>query len=247
MVKIVDKSSKSPLQSSLILMVLYFIFLVIPSFIFWLFFNSPSYFFFILVNFSIIFCFLALLWLIIVPYGIYLPKHQKSIQVYLNDIHLGKESFRPLKLIIPITIGWIGLIFGISLIVSFLTKGFQFNLESILKNPAPGKPSWFIFVFALIPAIWEEIAFRGVILNYYERKFQDDNRVIIYNGILFGLFHLINLLLGASLVYTLIQVIYSTLIGMYFAFMLKQTKKLYYCILTHYILDVLYFLFIYYV
>jgi membrane protease YdiL (CAAX protease family) len=241
-----DIPLKSPLQMSLILILLYYIFLISSSFIFRLLFESKSYFLFTLGNFLFIFCSLAILWLIIVPYGIYLPKDQKSIKIYLNEIKLGEKSFKPLKLIALISIGWIGLIFIVSATVSYITKGFLFNIDFLCEYPMPGKPAYFIFILALIPAIWEEIAFRGVILNYFERNYKEETTIIIYNGVLFGLFHLGNLILGASLFYTIGQVIYSMLIGMYLAFMLVKTKRLYFCILTHYILDVLYFLFIHY-
>ena len=52
---------------------------------------------------------------------------------------------------------------------------------------------WFLFILMLIPGIWEEVAFRGVILNLQLKKYSNTISIMLY-GVLFGLFHLTNLI-----------------------------------------------------
>ena len=88
----------------------------------------------------------------------------------------------------------------------------------------------------LIPGILEELTFRGIILNMQLKKYSHVT-VIILNGILFGLFHLFNMLLGQDLFNTLLQVIYASFLGITLAYVYIKTKSLITCILIHYLFN----------
>jgi membrane protease YdiL (CAAX protease family) len=60
----------------------------------------------------------------------------------------------------------------------------------------------------LVPGIWEEIAFRGVILTLLLKKYSEKKSIII-NGLLFGGVHFINIIQGADVVSTIIQMVYG--------------------------------------
>ncbi len=54
---------------------------------------------------------------------------------------------------------------------------------------------------------------------------------------IFGLFHLINLISGANLYGTLLQVIYASCFGIGMAYLYIKTRDLLPCILIHYLFD----------
>ncbi len=88
----------------------------------------------------------------------------------------------------------------------------------------------------LIPGIWEEIAFRGVILTLLMKKYSKRKSIII-DGILFGSAHLVNFFRGADLISTLVQMVFATTIGFAFAYMYIKTECLIPGIIAHYLID----------
>ena len=101
---------------------------------------------------------------------------------------------------------------------------------------------WFIFIFALIPGIWEEIAFRGVILSFLLSKFSVRN-AMIFSGLLFSLFHIFNfLILGQDLLSVLLQSIAAIPVGISLAYLVFKTDSILPAILIHYSIDVTLFI-----
>ena len=225
---------------TLILMLLYFMFgfLVLPIELLLLpLVLNLSFIGVLFIDFFVIFGLTALLWLVVVPRGLKLPK-KESFKDYRQTIGLStsKSSWRDVLL-------GIGSFFIFSLTVSSL--GFIFgryvHYPWYFDNPNPQITfpyflGWFVFVYMLIPGIWEEIAFRGVILNLQLKRYSQRTSIIL-NGIFFGLFHLTNLLAGFDLYSTLLQVVYASCLGIAFAYMYIKTKSLLACIITHYLID----------
>jgi membrane protease YdiL (CAAX protease family) len=189
------------------------------------------------IRFFINFGILALLWLVTVPIGLKLPKRE-SFGEFTKTIGLIKDKHFFRNLILAL-----GLIYFyfLSLIYATLILGdVNFN-HWYINNPNPNLPfpfflGWFLFIFMLIPGIWEEIAFRGVILNLQLKKFSNTTALVL-NGVIFGLFHLVNLLEGASLYGTIIQVIYASCLGIALAYLYIKTRSLIPCILIHYLVN----------
>lgn len=77
----------------------------------------------------------------------------------------------------------------------------------------------------------EEIIFRGFLFRMMEK----DNlkAAIIVNALTFGVGHIINLLNGADLIPTLIQICYATAIGYLFVMIFYKGKSLLPCIIAH--------------
>ncbi len=77
----------------------------------------------------------------------------------------------------------------------------------------------------------EEIIFRGFLFKMMEK----DNLkfAILVNSITFGLGHIINLLNGADLISTLMQICYAISIGYLFVIIFYKSKSLIPCIITH--------------
>lgn len=77
----------------------------------------------------------------------------------------------------------------------------------------------------------EEIIFRGFLFRMMEKS--NVKSAIVVSAITFGVGHIINLLNGAELIPTLIQVCYATSIGFLFVTIFYKSKSLIPCIITH--------------
>ena len=83
----------------------------------------------------------------------------------------------------------------------------------------------------------EEIIFRGFL---YQAMAKDSERsAIIVTSLTFGIGHIINLLNGAELVPTLIQIVYATTAGFMFVSILRKGNSLWPCIITHSLVNAL--------
>jgi membrane protease YdiL (CAAX protease family) len=196
------------------------------------------------LNFLVVFGFLGLLLLIIVPLGLKLPKKEK-FKDFIKTIGLSK--IRPIWRNLLMGFGSI-VIFSFSTILFGILLGtYTFDLNTLFGPPGFRYDEniglyltfgWFAFIFMLRPGIWEEVAFRGIILNLQLKKYSKNTSVVI-NGVLFGLFHFVNLIEGANIYLTLMQVIYACCIGTALAYMYVKTGSLIPCIITHYLIDAL--------
>ena len=77
----------------------------------------------------------------------------------------------------------------------------------------------------------EEIIFRGFLFKMMEKE--NVKSAIIVSSITFGIGHIVNLLNGADLVPTLLQICYAISIGYLFVIIFYKSKSLVPCIITH--------------
>lgn len=77
----------------------------------------------------------------------------------------------------------------------------------------------------------EEIIFRGFLFKMMAKT--NVKSAIIVSAVTFGAGHIINLINGASLIPTLIQICYATSIGYLFVIIFHKSKSLIPCIITH--------------
>ena len=77
----------------------------------------------------------------------------------------------------------------------------------------------------------EEIIFRGILYKSIEKDNQ--KLAIIISSVTFGIGHIVNLLNGANLVPTLVQICYALAIGFLFVTIFNKSKSLIPCIITH--------------
>lgn len=86
----------------------------------------------------------------------------------------------------------------------------------------------------------EEIYFRGIILRTLEVL--GSKKAIIISALIFGVTHIGNVIGGADVMQTLIQISYAFIIGIVFAQLFIITKSLYPVILWHFVHDFLCYL-----
>lgn len=77
----------------------------------------------------------------------------------------------------------------------------------------------------------EELIFRGFLFRMMEKS--NINSAIIVSALTFGIGHIVNLLNGAELIPTLMQICYATAIGYLFVIIFYKSKSLVPCIITH--------------
>lgn len=77
----------------------------------------------------------------------------------------------------------------------------------------------------------EELIFRGFLFRMMEKS--SLSSAIIVSAITFGMGHIVNLLNGAELIPTLMQICYASAIGYLFVIIFHKSKSLVPCIITH--------------
>ena len=77
----------------------------------------------------------------------------------------------------------------------------------------------------------EEIIFRGFLFKMMEKN--NVNSAIIVSALTFGIGHAVNLLNGAELIPTVLQICYAASIGYLFVIIFHKSKSLVPCIITH--------------
>lgn len=81
-----------------------------------------------------------------------------------------------------------------------------------------------LFVVALLPALLEEFAFRGVTLQLLDRTFRNKHAAIITQGILFGFMH-----------FNMSQMLPIMGMGILFGYITYATKSIWYSVLIHFL------------
>ena len=108
--------------------------------------------------------------------------------------------------------------------------------NGINVSHTPGKIIFYMLSMVNIGFL-EEIIFRGFLFKMMAK----DNlkSAIIVSSITFGLGHIVNLLNGADLVPTLMQICYAVALGYLFVIIFYKSKSLVPCIAAHIVIDVL--------
>ena len=190
-----------------------------------------------LIDFSFRFLSGALVVRLIVLFLFYISKEDISFKNYFID---NVRVTRGVSLNISIIIGIISslIYFLLCVIVASALGAFKLDFDVIFKNPSiTTGVGWFIFLYAIIPGVWEEITFRGVILNSLKTKYSE-NLSIVVSSILFGIFHIITSIIvnepGSMIIFYFIM---STLFGLTWGYMVVKCESVLSSILAHYIID----------
>ena len=83
----------------------------------------------------------------------------------------------------------------------------------------------------------EEIIFRGFLFKIMEKD--SIKAAVIVSSLTFGIGHILNLLNGADLIPTLLQIIYATSTGFMFVIIFIKSKSIMPCIITHSLVNAL--------
>ena len=110
-----------------------------------------------------------------------------------------------------------------------------YNLSSGLSF---GGASFFVegAITALAPAIFEEVLFRGIFIYNLKESGASDTKCLYVSALLFSLIHLTNIV-GGDVASTLLQVIYSFVIGLFLGAVYLKNRSLLQVILCHFLID----------
>lgn len=125
-------------------------------------------------------------------------------------------------------LGW-----GVLAILVFLLGNKLFN-GTVIGNVGTA------LILGLAPGMSEEVIFRILPLSIAMRsedKAHMATRAAAFTAILFGVFHCINLVSGADLITTLMQVLYAAAVGLLFAAIYLRTGNIWAMIVLHSLTD----------
>ncbi|MDJ0924519.1 MAG: CPBP family intramembrane metalloprotease [Acidimicrobiia bacterium] len=126
-----------------------------------------------------------------------------------------------------------------ALILAALVIGLGMATGALKVGPAFwGEDSrWFILILALVPALWEELAFRGLMLTNLQRRYRPWMAVVLTGGF-FGLMHFSNLVIREPQ-QVVAEVMMATAVGIAWGYVVAKTGSVVPAMVLHYFINVL--------
>ena len=99
---------------------------------------------------------------------------------------------------------------------------------------------WLFLIQCVLIGVVEEVFFRGIVQHVVFDKLAQKHLVwrVVTSAAVFALWHLVNLLFGAGIGSTLLQVGYSFLIGAMLSVLMYATSNIWWCVAVHALFDV---------
>ena len=178
-----------------------------------------------------------LMLIIIVPFVLGFLGRSRPYTAYLSEIRL--TQLQPVLRLILLGISC-SLILALSqvtgVLVYRLTQGQPIDMSFvrsafILANELPPRSSSWLFS---LPSMFEEVAFRGVILALFLR-FYDQPKAVLFSALGFGAIHIFNLLNGREPVWVAGQVVWAAILGLFYGYVTLKTGSLLPAMLVHYL------------
>jgi membrane protease YdiL (CAAX protease family) len=174
---------------------------------------------------------------VIVPFVLRLPKGRRSFRQYLDDIRLSQTKPIVQLLLLALSSYLIMALSQAAGTVVFrlfegklITGDFILFVLNITGDLPPESPS----LLVSLPSIFEEIAWRGVILTVFLSKYSE-RKAIVFSALGFGLMHLLNLLNGRELVWVGGQVVWAFFLGLMYGYMTIKADSLLPVMVVHYL------------
>ena len=174
---------------------------------------------------------------LIVPFVFRLPEGKRSFKAYLDAIRLShlRPVFQLLLLalscyLIQVLCQIAGvLVYRLShdLPVNWTFIQMEYHLTKLVPS---GSWSW----LEPFPSIFEEVAFRGVVLSVFLLRYSKP-KAILFSSIGFSAMHLLNLTGGKELSWVLGQVAWSVIFGLFYGVLVLKANSLWPAMLVHYL------------
>jgi membrane protease YdiL (CAAX protease family) len=174
---------------------------------------------------------------ILAPFVLHLPKGKRTFRQYLGDI--GLSTVQPFMRLVLLGLSC-SIILALSQAgASFVYRIFEgqpisgsfvqqvFDLSGDLP---PGSPT----LLLSIPSIFEEVAFRGIVLTVFLSKYSE-RKSIVFSSVGFGLLHLLNLANGRELVWVMGQIVWASTMGLFYGYVFVRTRSLLPPMIVHYL------------
>lgn len=95
---------------------------------------------------------------------------------------------------------------------------------------------WFILILALVPGVWEELAFRGLMLSNLQQRYHRWLAIVI-TSLFFGLFHISNLLLR-DFDQVIMEMIMAAVVSVGWGYAVVKTGSVVPAMVSHYCINV---------
>jgi membrane protease YdiL (CAAX protease family) len=174
---------------------------------------------------------------IVAPFVLRLPKGNRAFRQYLDDIAL--SNMQPFIRLVVLALSCYLILAMSQATGSFVYRllegqpingGFARQVFDLSGDLPPRSSS----LFVSIPSIFEEVAFRGIVLTVFLSKYSE-RKSIIFSAFGFGLMHLMNLTGGRELVWVMGQVVWGTATGLFYGYVFVRTRSLLPPMIVHYL------------
>lgn len=174
---------------------------------------------------------------VLVPFVLALPGGTRSFRAYVDAIRLSQvQPFLQLLLLGLSCSLILALCQASGTLVYRVLEGKAITWSFVrsildLSGELPPK-SWSVLVS--LPSALEEVAFRGVILSLFLAHYSGPTSVVIA-ALSFGAIHLLNLASEREPVWVLGQVIWATILGLFYGTVVLRSNSLWPAMLVHYL------------
>jgi membrane protease YdiL (CAAX protease family) len=174
---------------------------------------------------------------VLVPFVLGLPGGTRSFRAYVDAIRLSQVRPFLQLLLLGLSCSLILALCQVSgTLVYRVREGKVITwpfVRSILDLSGQLPPkSWDLLVS--LPSVFEEVAFRGVILSLFLTRYPQPTSVVIA-ALSFGVIHLLNLAAGRELAWVLGQAVWASILGLFYGVVVLKSDSLLPAMLVHYL------------
>jgi membrane protease YdiL (CAAX protease family) len=178
---------------------------------------------------------------VIAPFFLRIPMGKRTFMGYLDDIRLTRTRpfFRLLLLTLSCDLILI-LCQGTGSIVYRLSEGNPVTTEFIFRvfDLSSALPPKSVLLYAQFFSMFEEVAFRGVLLTMLLENKYSQRKAIIFSALAFGLMHLPGVFSGQTLIFTLGQVVWAFLFALFYGYLFIKSGSLLPPMIIHWLSNV---------
>ena len=171
------------------------------------------------------------------PFVLRLPKGKRTFRQYLDDIRLSR--IQPFIRLVLLALSCYVILALSQVAASFVYRLFEGQpmnwsfvqqVFDLSRDLPPGSPS----LLLSIPSLFEEVAFRGIVLTVFLSKYSE-RKSIIFSSVGFGLIHLFGMAFGSDPVWALLQAVWAFTIGLFYGYVFVRTRSLLPPMIVHYL------------
>jgi membrane protease YdiL (CAAX protease family) len=171
------------------------------------------------------------------PFVLRLPKGKRTFRQYLDDI--GLTRMQPFFRLVLLALSCYIILALSQVAASFVYRLFEgqpINWSFIQQvfDPSIDLPPASPSLLMSIPAIFEEMAFRGIVLTVFLSKYSERKSIIV-SSVGFGLIHLVSMAFGSDPVWAFWQAVWASIIGLFYGYVFVRTQSLLPPMIVHYL------------
>ena len=174
---------------------------------------------------------------VLVPFVLRLPGGTRSFSAYVDAIRLSRVRPFLQLLLLGLSCSLILALCQVSgTLVYRLREGKAITwpfVRSILDLSSQLPPKSWSLLFSF-PSVFEEVAFRGVILSLLLTRYPKPTSVVVA-ALAFGASHVLNLATGRELAWVLGQTVWATILGLFYGVLVLKSNSLWPAMWVHYL------------